>query len=146
MSPSGIKSRHQLAEFLSGEQSVSLLIWVLLANFQSPHGCITAISIVLLIGNWGLFPASRSCPVSCLMTPFLWLQNQQQGKLPVMLWISIPFSPCASFIHPSVFSISIFKNSCDYNGPTWYSRIINPLYFNAPFILVIWQSPFCQIR
>ena len=42
MSLTGTKSRRQQAEFLSGgtvEQSVSLLIWVLLANFSSSWLC-----------------------------------------------------------------------------------------------------------
>lgn len=146
MSPSGIKSRHQLAEFLSGEQSVSLLIWVLLANFSSSwlYHC-----DLHCLANRQLraIPSFQKLPYSLSHDTFPLTSKPATRQAPVMFWISIPFSLLTFLLSILCLLFPFLRIHVITMVPPWYSRIINPPHFNAPFILKLYgKSSFCQIR
>lgn len=101
MSLAGIKSGCQQAEFLSGgtvEQPVSLLIWVLLANFSSSWLCDCDLHC---LANWQLRAISRfqKLPYSLSHDTFpLSSKPATIRQAPLMFCISVPFSLLASVL------------------------------------------------
>ena len=149
MSLAGIKSGCQQAEFLSGgtvEQPVSLLIWVLLANFSSSWLCDCDLHC---LANWQLRAISRfqKLPYSLSHDTFpLSSKPATIRQAPLMFCISVPFSLLASVLSILLSSFPFLRIHVIIMVPPWHSRIINPPILR-PFILKLYgKSSFCQIR